>query len=91
MIYNPVALSEFNIYDIFHNTNDNIIIVAPWHPKSLDIRYNNKKFDHISCPHKHTHLYVLKDKIAYTDVIELTINGKNININVNKTKYALNV
>ena len=84
MIYNPVSLGDFNIYDIFHNTTDNIVIVSPWSPKSLDIRYNNKKFDHMDCPHKHTHLYVLKDKIEYTDVIELTINGKNININVNK-------
>ena len=84
MIYNPISINEFSIYDIFHNTTDNIVIVSPWNPKSLDIRYNNKKFDHMGCPHKHTHLYILKDKTEYTDIIELTINGKNINTNVNK-------
>ena len=84
MTYNPISIPEFSIYDIFHNTLDSIVIVSPWSSKSLDIRYKNEKFDTITCPHKHTLLYVLKDKIAYTNTIELNIDGKNITTEVNK-------
>ena len=84
MIYNPISIQEFSIYDIFHNTLDNIVIVSPWSSKSLDIIYKGIKFDTIICPHKHTLLYVLKDKLAYTNIIELNIDGKNITTEVNK-------
>jgi hypothetical protein len=84
MIYNPVPIHDYGIYDIFHNTSNNIVIVSPWNPKSLKISYNNKKFQHISCPHKHTHLYILSDRVNYNSVIELTINGKNMVVHVNK-------
>ena len=83
-MYNPIHIDEFKIYDIFHNSLDNIVIVSPWDNNSLDIKHNNNKFDTIICPHKHTLLYVLKDKIAYTNIIELNIDGKNITTEVNK-------
>ena len=83
-MYNPIHIDEFRIYDIFHNTLDNIVIVSPWSSKSLDILYKGIKFDTIICPHKHTLLYVLKDKLAYTNIIELNIDGKNITTEVNK-------
>lgn len=84
MIYNPISINEFEIYDIFHNTSDNIVIISPWSPKQLSIKYKNKKFDMYICPHTHTVIYVLKYKITYTDVIELNIDDKTIKTPINK-------
>jgi len=84
MIYNPISTQEFSIYDIFHNSLNNIVIVSPWDNKSLDIEYNNNKFDTIICPHKHTLLYVSKDQVKYNKTIELNINGQIITTEVNK-------
>jgi len=84
IMYNPIHIDKFQIYDIFHNTLDNIVIVSPWSSKSLDIIYKGIKFDTIICPHKHTLLYVLKDKLTYTNIIELNIDGQIITTEVNK-------
>lgn len=84
MIYNPISLEEFKIYDIYHNTSGHIIIISPWDSKTLDIKYKNRKLDTKSCPHKHTIVYELKEKISYTDIIELSINDKIISTRVNK-------
>jgi hypothetical protein len=84
MIYNPISIDKFSIYDIFHNSLDNIVIVSPWSKTSLDVKYKNNNFDTLICPHKHTILYVLKNKTEYNKIIELNINGQFITTKVNK-------
>ena len=83
-MYTPIRIIKFNIYDVFHNSLDNIVIVSPWDNTSLNIKYKNNEFSTIICSQKHTLLYVLKDTIAYTNTIELNINGQIINTEVNK-------
>lgn len=84
MNYTPIYIKEFNLYDIFHNDNNNIIIVSPGYNKSFNIKYKNNLFDIHFCKDKHTHIYVLTDEIEYNEEIEINIDGKNIYTKVNK-------
>lgn len=82
--YLPINISDYDIYDIYHNDNNNLIIISPLENKPLNIRYKENFFDVKICPDQHTYIYILKNKIEYKSKICLNINGKNINTKVNK-------
>lgn len=81
---NPVYISKYNIYDIYHNDNNNIIIISPSENNQLIIKYNNETFSINVCPENHTYIYVLKRQIEYKKHITLNISGENIYTEVNK-------
>lgn len=83
-MYVPIKIENYYIYDIYHNDNDNLIIISPSERSPLSIKYKDSIFTVHICPHKHTYIYVLKEKIEYKEKIVLTINGKNIETKVNK-------
>lgn len=81
---NPIHISSYDIYDIYHNDNNKLIIISPSENKPLTIKYNNIDLDFFICPHKHTYVYVSKDKIKYDKKIKLIINNDLIETKVNK-------
>jgi hypothetical protein len=81
---NPIYIQKYNIYDIFHNDNNNIIIISPMEQSQLVINYKNINFDVNICSHNHTYIYVLQKQIDYINQIELTINSEIIETKVNK-------
>jgi len=79
----PIHINEFYIYDIFHNDNDNLVIIcAP--EMALRITYKDKIFTVYTCPHGNTKIYVLDVTVEYEKNIVLNINSKNIETEVNK-------
>jgi hypothetical protein len=84
MLQIPIYIEKYNIYDIYHNDNNNIIIISPMEKNELIIKYNNNIFNVNSCLHNHTYIYVLPNKIDYIDKIELNINNEIIETKVNK-------
>ena len=80
----PISISKYNIYDIYHNDNNNLIIISPSESNPLDIVYQNKSFIINICPHNHTYIYLLTTPIEYSKKIKLSINGEIISTNVNK-------
>ena len=82
-IYNPINAGYY-IYDIYHNDNNNLIIISPLETKPLTIKYNDIDFNLHICSHKHTYVYVSKDKTEYEKKIKLNINNKYLEVNVNK-------
>jgi len=83
-MYHPIYLEEFSIYDIYHNDNNNLVIISPYENEPLTINFNNNKFNIFICPHKHTYVYVLEKKLLYEPRITININNKNIETCVNK-------
>lgn len=83
-MYLPVNISEYNIYDIFHNDNNRLVIVSPIESAALNIRYEANSFFRYECSHRHTYIYVSKGEIKYQSNIVININGKDISTNVNK-------
>jgi len=85
--YKPIFIDEYYIYDIFHNDNEQIIIISPSeiNPLLIKLYYNNIYIDFTIniCPHNHTYIYICSFK-HYLQEICLNINNKNINVNVNK-------
>ena len=80
----PTAIQRFNIYDVFHNDQNQLVVITPdENDKPLDIIFNNLSFYVHVCPHGHTHIYVLND-VAYQNEIDLQINGVQIKTRVNK-------
>ena len=83
-MYTPVQINHCNIYDIYHNDNNNLVIISPSENKPLTIKYENNILDIHICPHNHTYIYVSKIPIEYKPKIELNINGNIIDTKVNK-------
>ncbi len=83
----PVNIKKYHIYDIYHNDNNELIIIQPFSHKLLDIKYvglSNIKFKIEICPHWHTCIYISKKSIEYKQTIKLNINGQLIETCVNK-------
>ena len=82
----PIHLPEYYIYDIFHNDNNNLIIIASAEIPILDIycddNNDKKKMNVHKCPHNHTYVYYVE--IDYKNKITLNINNKIITTTVNK-------
>ena len=86
-VYNPIYLKDINIYDVFYN-NYQLVIILPMeiHAPIIKIKSINKDeeiFNCIQCPHKHNYVYTLvKDNyIEYIDLIINNIFYKNIKVN----------
>ena len=91
MRYYPIVINKFNIYDIFHNSLNNIVVITPYNKTYLDIKYKKKKLEIFVCPHKRAIIYVLKDEIKYNKIIELNIEDETITTEVNKYPDFKNV
>ena len=79
-----IPISFSHIYDIFHNDNNNLVIISPAEKCPEKITYKNIQFTSHSCPHNHTYIYVLNTQTKYNENIELNINGKIVKTKVNK-------
>ena len=89
-IYNPIFITNYNIYDIFYNDRGGIIIIKPGHCKINNIRmYINDILLHFQveiCSHCHTHIYMLyNDNFVYdkNKTYEIIIDDKNITTKIN--------
>jgi len=83
----PICIEAFNIYDIFHNNDNELVIISPYIPTPYTIKYISCEnevltFDLYKCPHKHTYIYSLKND--YVSNIKLMINDFIIETAVNK-------
>jgi hypothetical protein len=83
----PICIETFNIYDIFHNNDNELVIVSPYIPTPYTIKYiscenESLTFDLYKCPHNHTYIYSLKND--YISNIKLMINDFIIETAVNK-------
>ncbi len=76
---NPIC-KEFDIYDIFHNSQ--LIIITPYILTPHTIEYGSLLFELHKCPHNHTFIYTLD--VEYASTILLKINGIPIETHVNK-------
>ena len=86
-MYKPNYIKKYNIYDIFYNTLNQIIIIIPIRcSRKVDIYYLNEnvnnKFNLASCPHGHTYIYSLNTQ--YTNNIKLMIDNDIIETFINK-------
>jgi hypothetical protein len=83
----PIIINNFDIYDIFHNHNNELVIIAPYIPIPYNIKYisndnNILTFYLYMCPHRHTYIYKLN--IEYNKNIKIKINDCIIETLVNK-------
>lgn len=83
----PICIDSFNIYDIFHNDNNELIIITPYRPNAFTIKYisdgnNILTFEIYKCPHNHTIIYTLN--IDYNQNIKIMMNDFIIETFVNK-------
>jgi hypothetical protein len=83
----PNYIQKFNIYDIFYNDDNKLIIICPSERNSYIINYisfDNKilTFDLYKCPHNHTYIYSLD--VEYSKNIKLSIDNNIIETYVNK-------
>ena len=83
----PIFIDNFNIYDIFYNDNNELIIITPYIPNPYTIKYITNENDLLTfylykCPHNHTFVYSLN--INYFQKIKLMINDCIIETTVNK-------
>ena len=81
---NPININKYDIYDIYHNDNNKLIIISPSENKPLTIKYNNINFNIHICSHGHTTVYVSKGAVKYNKKIKLNINNDFLEVNVNK-------
>ena len=84
--HNPICIETFNIYDIFQNDDNQLIIIMPYIPNPYIIKYisceNTLIFDLYKCPQNHTYIYSLH--VDYNKNIKITINDCIIETLVNK-------
>jgi len=83
----PIYIEKFYIYDIFHNDNNQLIIITPYIPNAHTIKYisNENKiltFNLYKCPHNHTYIYSLN--IDFNENIKISIDDSIIETFVNK-------
>lgn len=91
-MYKPINIKKYLIYDIFHNSNNQLIIISPKN-EILNIKYllntlENKTFFYNfiveKCPYNHTNIYICNNKINYKNIITLKINENIYKTAVNK-------
>ena len=85
--YFPIYLKNYNIYDIFYNDINQLVIISPMEksPLTISLCCNNIIFPFVleTCPHNHTYVYHCKiDKFEPT--VQLLINDDSIYTKVNK-------
>ena len=80
----PIYIEQYYIYDIFHNDNNKLIIISPSETEPANIKYKNEYFILNKCSFNHTYIYVLENKTAYKEHIEININGNIVKTKVNK-------
>jgi hypothetical protein len=83
----PIYIPTYNIYDIFHNDDNTIVIIIPQESAPPTIHYISPSNDHKHfslhiCNHKHTYVYTLATE--YEENIKLSINGRIIETKINK-------
>ena len=73
-VIQPIYIDKFNIYDIFHNENE-LIIITPYLTTPYTIHYISDRlltFEMYACPHRHTFIYRLQ--VDYRQYIALMID-----------------
>jgi hypothetical protein len=85
--YLPKSIQNYFIYDIFHNDNNALIIIAaaelpPFKIEYYDINNSIHIFNLCVCPHNHTYVYALKTNFRKN--IKIRIDENIFEINVNK-------
>lgn len=85
-IYNPIHIEKYNIYDIFLNTNYELVIISPSEssPLSKLVVNENTEFNLYTCPHNHTYVYVSKSSVGDVNSVMLKIYDDIITTDVNK-------
>ena len=83
----PIYIDKYNIYDIFYNDNNQLILITPYTPNPYIIKYisdeNIIQFDLYEDPDKHTIIYSL-NIVNYNKNIKLIIDDSIIETIVNK-------
>jgi hypothetical protein len=86
LIYTPVYIEKYYIYDVFYNDNGEYVIIIPQIPDDnsppASIKLNGMEFKLIICNSNLLKLYKLKE--AYNKTIQLQINNEIIDTKVNK-------
>jgi len=84
-MHQPISIKEYNIYDVFYN-GEEIIIILPFHMNHVKCSMydGDDIIDFICdvCPHIRTIVYHRKIKI-YKSTVTLILNGKQIHTNIN--------
>lgn len=83
-MYSPIFINKYNIYDIFHNDINKLVIISPLEDNPINVKYGDVDFDLYICPHNHTYIYVSKNEVEYIKTIKLDINNEIIETNINK-------
>jgi len=82
----PNYIKEYNIYDIFFNDNETLVIIMPMESPFHKIQYVNNEefidFEYCVCPHNHTYIYTLQTE--YKRDIILKIEDTTLNTFANK-------
>jgi len=84
--FTPICIEKYNIYDVYYNDDNQIIIISPMENDCLNIYLCEETNRHIFCveicSHNHTFIYHLTTH-QYNDVITLSINGELITTKIN--------
>lgn len=83
----PNHIAEYNIYDIFYNSDNKLIIISPFIRKPYIINYilnNDEILTFNLYKSHHEHLYIYSLDVEYNEIIELNINNNIIKTHVNK-------
>ncbi len=87
MIYNPVCLREYYIYDIFHNDNKQLVIVSPFEKlykfKIYDEKNNIIELNTEICINMHTYLHYCHME-NYMPIVKIIIKEHEMDTKVNK-------
>lgn len=84
MIYLPVYISDFYIYDVYLNCENRLIIVSPAEDDPLEISYQGVNFEVVICPHNHTFIYKSRQSVKYSNTIEIEVSGRKVRTKVNQ-------
>jgi hypothetical protein len=80
----PVYIEDYLIYDIFHNDNNNLVLICPAEKNGMIISYKDIKLHKYTCPLGLTFVYVLDQQTNYEPRIVLRINGLCVETDVKK-------
>lgn len=70
-------------YDIFHNDDNQLVVIMPYLETAPILKYNQNTFELYSCPHNHTFIYTLP-LLNYEKKIQIEVNGSSVDATVNK-------
>jgi hypothetical protein len=84
----PIYIPEYNIYDIFLNDENKLVIIQPYetsYPFDIKLVLNDKtiQFNHLICGDRHTYVYYAEYyQNESSNIVNLEVNGNYIS-----TKY----